>query len=35
MIKIEFNFKLHKVSITIKKDRPVAAKTVKATNRSK
>ncbi len=35
MIKVEFNFKLKKLSITYKKDRPVATRTAKATNRSK
>lgn len=34
IIKIDYNFKLHKLSITIKNNRPVAAKTVKATKKS-
>lgn len=34
IVKIEYNFKLHKLSVTIKNDRPVAAKTVRATKGS-
>ena len=34
IVKIDYNFKLHKLSITIKKDRPVATKTVKAVKHS-
>jgi len=33
MVKIEFNFKLHKLSITIKKDRSAGTRTVKATKK--
>lgn len=35
MIKIDYNFKLHKLSIVIKNNRPVATRTVKATKCSK
>lgn len=33
MIKVEFNFKLKKLSITYKKDRPARTRTVKATKK--
>jgi hypothetical protein len=35
IVKIDFNFKLHKLSITIKNNRPAHTRTVKATKRSK
>lgn len=35
IVKIDFNFKLHKLSITIKNSRPARTRTAKATKRSK
>ena len=34
IVKIDYHFKLHKLSITIKNNRPAEPKTVKATKRS-
>lgn len=34
MIKVEFNFKLKRLSVTYKKDRPARTRTAKATKKS-